>query len=283
MELIIADMNAFLKQLSNQERDIFTLSQKASVFLSESLTRFNSLKMEKFQTDEAEIHFFKRLKPELFSNLYYYTKLYHIGAQISLGSDKRIKDFLNSELDKIDKHIEENKDIYIYHKTQASDMDHQFFKRVLRQQTSIPIDDDWSCNSNHLNAVHDDTFARIIANTKLTSYLKQSLQNLKQSNQGPETMLQQSSETNKLSVKWTEGNTAFVEFVLCQKALISNGNISTSELLEFLCNTYNIKITYRELQKIKYRLKGRGKSSILIEKMKSSYDEELFNDEDLET
>lgn len=282
MELIIADMNSYLKQLSNQERDVFALSKKASIFLSESLTRFNSLTMKKFKSDAEEILFFKTLKPQLFSNLYYYTRLYHIQIKTPPGSDKSIKDFLHSELYKIDKHYEENKDIYSYYKTEASDLDQQYFKRVLRQQASVPIDDDWSYNSNLLTAVHDETFARIIANIKLTSYLKQSLQNLKQNNHVPENMLQQSTEINRSPFQWTEGNTAFVEFVLCQKSLINNGNISTSELLEILCNIYNIKITYRELQKVKYRLKGRGKSSILIEKMKSCYDDELHNDEDLE-
>ena len=98
---LIEEVNDGLHSIHLEENDIFTKASQA-VKLLENV--FGSLKSYisgySFENETDEILFFKEIKPNLFSKLIYYRKIYNIEIMRPNGSLEVQKMYFKKELDK---------------------------------------------------------------------------------------------------------------------------------------------------------------------------------------
>lgn len=114
---LIEDINANLQNIVLEENDVFFKATQAVNILENA---FNSLKSYissyTFKDESEEIAFFKEIKPQLFSKLIYYRKIYSIEVMRPSGSFETQKNYLNNELDRIKGYFERNLDLYKYYR-----------------------------------------------------------------------------------------------------------------------------------------------------------------------
>jgi len=127
---LIEDINANLQNIVLEENDVFFKATQAVNILENA---FNSLKSYissyTFKDESEEIAFFKEIKPQLFSKLIYYRKIYSIEVMRPSGSFETQKNYLNNELDRIKGYFERNLDLYKYYRTGCNHLDRFYFMR----------------------------------------------------------------------------------------------------------------------------------------------------------
>ena len=83
--------------LEFEEVDILVRAEKGIKIIKEVLNKTrNSVVNRSFKSKQKEIHFFKVVKPKVFSKLIYYVKLFNIESKRPRGSNKsQIKYFIS--------------------------------------------------------------------------------------------------------------------------------------------------------------------------------------------
>jgi hypothetical protein len=82
-----------------------------------------------FQSEEEEIHFFKEIKPKLFSRLIYYQKVFQIETMRPNGSKSVQKNYLEKELDRLTDFFNQNLEFCTYYRSGNTHFDKFFFTR----------------------------------------------------------------------------------------------------------------------------------------------------------
>ena len=89
-----------------------------------------------FKSEEEEIKFFKEIKPQLFSKLIFYQKIYKIEAMRPNGSDDVQKKYIEKELDRLKDFFDENLDFYKYYRSNGTHFDRICF---MRNKPNMPM------------------------------------------------------------------------------------------------------------------------------------------------
>ena len=88
-----------------------------------------------FESEEEEIHFFKEIKPNLFSKLIYYQKIYQLESMRPIGSKSVQIQYFEKELDRLTDFVEQNPDFYSYYRSGSTHLDRFFFTRSIYDST----------------------------------------------------------------------------------------------------------------------------------------------------
>ena len=216
-----------------------------------ALDSMRKLVREKGFTDrQSEIHFFKRLKPCVYSKLLYYQALSEIEKDRQKVDKERLRKYLNEELDKILDYMKENKIKVQYYRCNFEHLDEKYFTRNL-DEIPLQVKDGHSILDEDFFTWHDHTFSRIKANDMLIEYLQAEigkLDDLDVDNCLPSTNL-----------KWTRSKTDLAEMVyaLHFSDAVNNGNATIKQLSEVFQFIFNIELNdiYRIFPEIQQRKK----------------------------
>ena len=88
-----------------------------------------------FENEEEEIHFFKEIKPRLFSRLIYYQKVYQIETMRPNGSKSVQVKYFEKELDRLTDFFEQNLDFCSYFRSGSTHLDRFFFTWTIYNPT----------------------------------------------------------------------------------------------------------------------------------------------------
>jgi hypothetical protein len=95
-------LTAFIQE---RESELIDVIKDVPPIISVLETGFKQLKevvsQYNFPTPEEEIHFFKETKPQLFSKLIYYHKIYQLELNRPIANYQTLKAYLNKELEQI--------------------------------------------------------------------------------------------------------------------------------------------------------------------------------------
>ena len=134
-------MNHFIsklnKKLDNQlqiinleENDILNKAQKSVQSIKKALKELKAFVLDYSFIDEAEeIYFFRKIKPELFSKLIYFIKVYNIESRRPSGSREIQEKFLRHELEKITCFFNNHLQFYQYYRMNSTFLDDKCFLR----------------------------------------------------------------------------------------------------------------------------------------------------------
>lgn len=99
---LIKNLNIQLNSIDSLEESLFTKAPKAIILLENLFVELKTfISSYSFKDIEEETYFFKEIKPQLFSKLVYYRKIYNIESLRPNGSLDSHKAHLKKELDHI--------------------------------------------------------------------------------------------------------------------------------------------------------------------------------------
>ena len=272
-------MNHFItllnKKLDNQlqvinleEQDLLIKAQKSIHSIKRALKELKAFVLDYNFIDEAEeIYFFKKTKPELFSKLIYFTKVYNIESRRPSGSIEIQEKFLRHELEKITSFFNSHLQFYQYYRMNSTFLDDKCFLRgkedlhLFHDSLLYFVEPDFSTS-------HDIMVAKIMSNDMLEVFLNTEIANL--SNKANNPNWSQVGISGIGSLQWTESKTALVELIYAMQAstAINKGDVDIKELVSNFELIFNVKLT--DIYRTYVELKNRSTPTKFIDNLKVS-------------
>ncbi|KAF9658498.1 RteC domain-containing protein [Tenacibaculum sp. ZH5_bin.1] len=264
-----------LKQLDNQlefleteVEDVLSKAEEGVKITKRALEQLRTMVLkDNFKSIQNEIHFFKQVKPQVYSKLIYYTMLFNIESKRPRSSNKSQIKYFNKYIDKLQNYFNENIEFYHYFRRGATFLDEQYFLRGKADIRLYPesfayfLDDKFSTS-------HDSTVATILAYDMLIVHLKKEIDKLENSN-GMETVINPFQNQSRLF--WTANKTDLIELIyaLQSSGAINSGTADIKEMATACEHLFNIDLGdyYRTYLEIRSRKTNQTK---FIDKMKDS-------------
>ncbi|SRX52213.1 RteC domain-containing protein [Aequorivita sp. CIP111184] len=192
-----------------------------------------------FSSTVEEIFFFKHIKPQIFSKLIYFAKLFQIESKRPRSSSKFQIKYLNSQINKLQVFFNDNLEFYHYYRRGATSLDEEYFvrgKSDLRTATdffNFYVDEKFS-------TCQDGTVAAIMAYDMLIVYLQQEIEKLENNNDNQNTNLMKQSSR----LFWTGNKTELIELIyaLQSSGSINSGTADIKELATLFEQVFNIEL-----------------------------------------
>jgi len=227
-EVILNNLDYALNFLESENEDILIKAEEGLQITKRALIQLrNKCVKKEFKNIDEEIHFFKNIKPQIFSKLIYYQKLFYIENKRPRSSNKTQIKYFNKHINRLQNYFNDHLEFYHYYRRGATFLDEHYFLRgkidirLLPDTFSFFIDDKFSTS-------HDTTVATILAYDMLIVYLKTEIDKL-ENNNGMEATINPFQKQSPLF--WTANKTDLIELVY---ALQSSGavNSGTADIKE---------------------------------------------------
>lgn len=256
---LLLELNSELTLLKIRELDTIKQASTAIGICRDTFTDLKALVLNsQFENEQDELYFFKKIKPEFFSKLIYYTEILRIETHRPHSNRKFQIKYLKGEFSKCEGYIKANYEFCQYYKGGQTHLDEKYFKR---NGHAAP-----SSNGNFSHFVnpefstsHDEVVAYIIANEGLERYLDCEIIKLKRKSQ-----VEPIKDLNgKSNLKWTAPKVALIELIyaLHSHNCFNNGNIDVIEIIRFFEQILDIELnkSYRTFIDIKERQNEKAK------------------------
>ena len=266
---ILIKLETNLELIETEVKDVLIKAEKGikeAKFALEQLR--NYINETNFKNTSLEINFFKNIKPQVFSKLIYYVKLFNIEGKRPRGSRQSQIDYLNNHIEKLQVYFNENLEFYHYYRRGATSLDKQYFIRGNEDIRLFP-DTFHFFTDQKFSTSHDSTVATIIAYDMLIIHLKTEIDKL-ENNYGLETI---NFPNPMLSSKlfWTGSKTDLIELIyaLHSSGTINSGTADIKEMAAVCEQIFNIDLGnyYHTFIEIRARKSNNTK---FIDKLKES-------------
>ncbi len=167
-----------------------------------------------FKNTDEEIRFFKYQKPAIVAKLIYYNAIYKIETKKPYGA-KPIRKYLNKELKKLKRFLDNNLDFYKYYRSNNSFLDEKMFLRG-NHDIKLWLDTYYFQSDQTFSTSHDYKVAKIMANDLIQVYIEDQLYN----------KFQKDKSKAQKKLKWTGSKVALIELIyaLHYQNVFDNGN-----------------------------------------------------------
>jgi RteC protein len=237
---LISEFEAKLEALETCTDDILYRAETGIAYTERWIkTLREEVVRHDFGSIQEEIFFFKYIKPQIFSKLIYYSKLFNIESKRPRSSSKFQIKYLNNQIDKLQVFFNDNLEFYHYYRRGATSLDEQYFvrgKSDLRSTTdffNFYIDEKFS-------TCQDGTVAAIMAYDMLIVYLQQEIEKLENYKDNQNTNLMKQSSR----LFWTGNKTDLIELIyaLQSSGAINSGTADIKELATLFEQIFNIDL-----------------------------------------
>lgn len=194
-----------------------------------------------FQEETKEIHFFKHVKPKVYSKLLFFHELFKIETKRPKSKFLQ-KRYLKGKLKEVNRYFKNNHELCLYYRNDKSHSDELYFLRKNRHLIIHP-ETIFSYIDNEFSTLHDYTFSSIMAHEELVKYIENEISQLEQ--------IELREKNNPSSdffvtteIKWTGSKISLVELIyaLHNTNSVNNGNISLKELVKLAEQLFNIEL-----------------------------------------
>jgi hypothetical protein len=205
-----------------------------------------------FASKAEEINYFKNLAPRLYSQLFYFYKIYQVELEKYYAQKQKMELFYRSELAVIYDFYQQHGEFCRYFHFGSTNLDEHYFTKGDWEETVI---DDVAVMMGRDYCVGSYWAARVIANQELQKYLEEELYNL-QNPQG-----EKRATKSKRKLKWLAGPTDLIE--VCEGFYLTGafGDATFKEIIEGAEEFYDISLGhfYNTSQEIGRRKKAKAK------------------------
>lgn len=266
---ILNKLDSNLEKLESSSSDILYKSEKAIKITKNTLEQFRGLVINRgFKSMIEEIRFFKTLKPQLYSKLIYYVKLFNIESKRPRSSNKSQVKYLNKHIDKLQVYFNDNLEFYHYHRRCATTLDEQYFMRG-REDIRLHPDTFHFFTDKQFSTSHDSTVATIMAYDMIIIHLKKEIDKLEITNSMEFTNSATPMSPSKLF--WTGNKTDLIELIyaLDSCGAINSGTADIKEMAAVCEQIFNIDLGnyYHTFIEIRARKSSKTK---FIDKLKKT-------------
>ncbi len=278
IERIVKKLDFNLDFLEKEIEGVLEKSEEGIKVTQRALEQIRELLLKRKSTSSSdEIYFFKNIKPQVFSKLIYYVKLFSIESKRPRSSNKSQVKYFNKHIDRLQNYFNDNLEFYHYYRRGATFLDNEYFIRgkanirLFPDSLSFFADDKFSTS-------HDSTVATILAYDMLIIYLKTEIDKL-ENNNGMEANYNAFQKQSKLF--WTGNKTDLIELIyaLHSSGVINSGTADIKEVALICEQMFNVSLGdyYRTFLEIRSRKINQTK---FIDKLKESLvDKMLESDE----
>ncbi len=244
------------QQLELVETEVESVLEKSEAGIKLSKEALKELRniiiLQDFNTIQDEIYFFKVVKPEIYSKLIYYVKLFSIESKRPRSSNKSQIKYLNSHIDKLQLYLNENLEFYHYFRRGSTFLDQQYFRRG-KEDIRLHPDSFHFFSDEEFSTSHDSTVAKIMAYDMLIVYLKTEIEKLENTN----TMETALTNNTRFKLFWTANKTDLIELIyaLHSSGSINSGTADIKEMATACEQLFNIDLGdfYRTFLEIRSR------------------------------
>ncbi|WCO02595.1 RteC domain-containing protein [Psychroserpens ponticola] len=266
-EKLVRDLENQLEFLESETERVLEKAEEGVKIAKRGLEQLRSIVLkQKFKTNQDEIHLFKQVKPQVYSKLIYYVKLFNIESKRPRGSNKSQIKYFNKHIDRLQNYFNDNLEFYHYYRRGATFLDEQYFLRgkadirLFPESLAFFADDKFSTS-------HDNTVATILAYDMLIIHFKTEIDKL--DNNVMETNSNAFQEQSKLF--WTGNKTDLIELIyaLYSLGVINSGTADIKEVASVCEQMFNVSLGdyYRTFLEIRSRKINQTK---FMDKLKES-------------
>ncbi|WP_111309615.1 RteC domain-containing protein [Confluentibacter sediminis] len=237
---LISEFEAKLEALEASCEDILYKAEHGITYTEKCIKSLREIVVLKgFPSTQDEIDFFKHVKPQIFSKLIYYVKLYHIESKRPRSSSKFQVKYLNNQINKLQVYFNDNLEFYHYYRRAASTLDEQYFVRG-KSDLRSPTESFHFFTDEEFSTCQDSTVATIMAYDMLIVYLQQEIAVLETHADKPK--LNPMKQLSKLF--WTGSKTELIELIyaLHSSGAINSGTADIKEMASLFEKMFNIDL-----------------------------------------
>jgi len=189
-----------------------------------------------FPDQKSEIQFFKKLKPEGYSKLLYYLRLFEIQSNLPLFDKESQIQYFKKRMKKCIQFISEHQNEVQYFQCGYTHMDKSYF---IRDSSEIPLPkrSEYYLIDEKFNTWHDHIFSEIIANQMLMRYLQREAVRLQSNNVATQPIL-------KSKPRWTGDKVYLVELAygMYYTGMINDGKTEIKTIVESLEQLFDVNL-----------------------------------------
>ncbi|WP_149304210.1 RteC domain-containing protein [Pareuzebyella sediminis] len=237
---LLLEFEGQLETLESGNGDILFKAEKGIALVEKCIRKLQKqIVGQDFETQADEIYFFKHVKPQIFSKLIYYIKLFSIESKRPRGKDVAQIKYLQQQIDKLQTFFNDNLEFYNYYRRGAMSMDEQYFVRGNRD-LRMPLESFHFLIDDQFSTCQDGTVATIMAYDMLIVYLRKEVDDL--NNNMEPTKNTPMEKPSKLF--WTGGKTELIEllYALHTSKCINGGTVDIKELASHFEYFYNVDL-----------------------------------------
>ncbi len=221
------------------------------------------VRQHEFTSNENEIHFFKHIKPSIYSKIKFFSKLYQFLLARPQGSIKKQRSFIDAEIEKLQRDYKENLDFVKYYREGSTYLDRYYFLRG-KDEVQLITDTSHYLTDAEFSTSHDNLVAKIMAYDLLINHYQKLLQELRftesQGQQSPYGVL---GHYTKRGFKWTGSKTDLIELIygLQASGAIEDGTAAINAMVNACEELFELELgnPYRTFLEIKERKKDQTK------------------------
>jgi len=237
---LLSEFEGQLETLESGNGDILFKAEKGIALVEKCIRKLQKqIVGQDFETQADEIYFFKDVKPQIFSKLIYYIRLFSIESKRPRGKDVAQVKYLQQQIDKLQTFFNDNLEFYNYYRRGAMSMDEQYFVRGNRD-LRMPLESFHFLIDDEFSTCQDGTVATIMAYDMLIVYLRKEVDDL--NNKMEPTKNTPMEKPSKLF--WTGGKTELIEllYALHTSKCINGGTVDIKELASHFEYFYNVDL-----------------------------------------
>jgi len=237
--------------LAQLEQDEFKRFEKSLELVKEALQELRIfLNVYLFRDDTEQIWFFKEAKPELVSMLIYYEAKLFIGIRRPWGNRRKVRGFLENELNYMEHFYDYNAEFHLYHVTGQTRFDGEYYTRKA-EGTELDPDTLLLDTDLKLSTGYDLKVARILAYDRLRKEICAELHTLKRT---PSWLL---DFTKIVPLRWTDPKNGLVELIysLAAAGSFNNGEVDIKQITVYFEQVFNVRLGnfYKTFEKNRIR------------------------------
>lgn len=191
-----------------------------------------------FPSKRDEIMFFKEIKPQLFSKLIFFRKIYQLELNRPISNYKTIRVYLEREHERINLFYNRNTEFIQYYRSGKANFDEYYFVRG-RKDMELNLESFYFERDPRFSTHFDFKVARLLANDMLAAHLNYQLSKLKyqEENDFP-------TDIEIPSAQWTDKKTALTEIIygIYEEKSINFGNIEIKSLATIFGRIFNVDL-----------------------------------------
>jgi len=254
---LLAELNGQIEFLESEfDNEILKAEEVIRIILKTLDNLKKIVTKHRFKSKNEEINFFKTIKPQFTSKLYYYNAVFRMASHKPIGSTFIIKSFYQSEQEKIKLFFDENLDFYKYYRTNSSYLDEKYFLRG-NYDFKVNLDHYFFELDPKFSTSHDYKIAMIMAYDLLSIYIDKKILETEKIN----TLQSQRNHNSKL--KWTGSKVALIELIyaLQTEGVFNNGASDLKDIAEYFQEIFNVELGQyrRTFLEIRTRKEDRAK------------------------
>ena len=191
-----------------------------------------------FPSKRDEIMFFKEIKPQLFSKLIFFRKIYQLELNRPISNYKTIRVYLEREHERINLFYNRNTEFIQYYRSGKANFDEYYFVRG-RKDMELNLESFYFERDPRFSTHFDFKVARLLANDMLAAHLNYQLSKLKYQEENDF-----STDIEIPSAQWTDKKTALTEIIygIYEEKSVNSGNIEIKALATIFGRIFNVDL-----------------------------------------